>query len=121
MQFAINFTRLRGIAVSVTTLPIAWKYVESSDVSDLILIVNFPWCYWNIGLVNDAESHREGIMCCRRCNWLVGCFVPSVVCATVMYSEFSETDPLEEWSPNPRPNGDFFNPYPANVENMVSS
>jgi hypothetical protein len=56
-QFAITFTRQRGITVSVTTLPIAWNYVGSSEVSGHILIANFPVCYWNFSPVNDAESH----------------------------------------------------------------
>jgi len=39
-----------------------------------------------------------------RCSLLEGCLVPSLVCATVIYSEFSETDPLEQEPPNPRLN-----------------
>lgn len=68
--------------------------------------MNFPACYWNISPVNDAERHWKDIMSCVQCNWLVGIgLVPSLDCAAVMHSEFSEEDSLEQASPNPRPNG----------------
>ena len=71
-----------------------------------ILIVNFPASHWNISPVNDAERLWEDIKSCMRYNWPVGIgLVPSLVSATVMHSEFSETDPLEQGSPNPRRNG----------------